>query len=58
MKAAYTLKARHTMFAKSLETLAMIYGTDELQKPLPRRTMLCDGDMNNPASKSDAFLHS
>ena len=42
---------------KSLETLAMIYATDEMQNSLPRETMLCEGDMNNPAGRSDAFLH-
>ena len=47
-----------TMPAKSLGTLAMIYDIDELQNPLPRKTMLCGGDMNNPACRSDAFLHS
>ena len=33
------------MSAKSLETLAMIYAIGELQNPLPRKTMLCKGDM-------------
>ena len=37
-----------TMPAKSLGILAVIYATDELQNPLPRKTMLCEGDMNNP----------
>ena len=46
-----------TMSAKSLGTLAMIYATDELQNPLPLKTMLCEGDMNNPVGKSDAFLY-
>ena len=34
------------MPAKSLGTLAMIYAIGELQNPLPRKTMLCKGDMN------------
>ena len=47
-----------TMSAKSLGTLAMIYATGELQNPLPLKTMLCEGDMNNPVGRSDALLHS
>ena len=43
-----TLVSATTMSAKSLGTLAMIYATDELQNPLPLKTMLCEGDMNNP----------
>ena len=35
----------------------MIYATDELQNPLPLKTMLCEGDMNNPVRRSDAFLY-
>ena len=46
-----------TMSAKSLGTLAMIYATDELQNPLPLKTMLCEGDMNNPVRRNDAFLY-
>ena len=46
-----------TMSAKSLGTFAMIYATDELQNPLPLKTVLCEGDMNNPVRRSDAFLH-
>ena len=45
------------MSAKSLGTLTMIYATDELQNPLPLKTMLCEGDMNNPVGRSDVFLH-
>ena len=44
------------MPANSLGTLAMVYAIGELQNPLPRKTMLCKGDMNNSASRSDAFL--
>ena len=47
-----------TMPDKSLGTLAMFYAIGELQNPLPRKTMLCKGDMNNPPGRSDAFLHS
>ena len=43
------------MPAKSLGTLAMIYATGELQPPRPHKTMLCEGDMNNPAGRSNAF---
>ena len=46
-----------TMSAKSLGTLAMIYATDELQNPLPLKTMLCEGDMNNSVRRSDVFLY-
>ena len=46
------------MPAKSLGTLAMIYAIGELQNPLPRKTMLWKGDMNNPDGRSDAFSHS
>ena len=45
-----------TMPAKNLGTLAMIYVIVELQHPLPRKTMLWKGDMNNSASRSDTFL--
>ena len=45
------------MSAKSLGTLAMIYATDELQNPLPLKTMLCEGDLNNLILRSDVFLH-
>ena len=44
------------MPAKSLGTIAMIYGILELQNPLPRKTMLWKGDMNVSASTSDTFL--
>ena len=46
-----------TMSAKRLGTLAMIYATDELQNPFPLKTMLCEGDTNNPVRTSDAFLY-
>ena len=44
-----------TMSAKGLGTLAMIYATDELQNPILLKTMLCEGDMNNPVGRSDVF---
>ena len=46
-----------TMSPKSLGTLAMIYAIDKLQNSLPLKTMLCEGDMNNPVRRSDAFLY-
>ena len=46
------------MPAKSLETLAMIYATDELQYPLPHYTMLSEADMNKLTGRSDARAHS
>ena len=49
--------SRTTMSAKNLGVLPIIYATDELQNPLPLKTMLCEGDMNNPVCRSDAFLH-
>ena len=36
----------------------MVYAIGELQNPLSRKTMLCKGDLNNSARRSDAFLHS
>ena len=47
-----------TMPAKSLGKLAMIYAIGELQNPLPHKTMLYEGGLNNPAGRSDAILHS
>ena len=46
------------MPAKSLGTLARVYAIGEEQNPLPHKAMSCEGDMNNPAGRSDAFLHS
>ena len=45
-----------TLPAKGLETLAMVYAIGELRNPLPRKTVSFEGDMNNPAGRSDAFL--
>ena len=50
------LNIKTAMPTKSLGTLAMIYAIVELQNPLPRKTMLCKGDMNISASTSDKFL--
>ena len=36
----------------------MIYATGEPQNHLSRVTVLREGDMNNPAGRSDAVLHS
>ena len=47
----------YTISAKSFGTISMIYATDELQNPLLLKTMLCEGDMNNPVRRSDAFLY-
>ena len=44
------------MPAKSLGTLVMAYAIFELQNSLPHKIMLCKGDINNSASRSDAFL--
>ena len=44
------------MPAKSVGTLAMICAIGELQNPLPRKTILCKGDINNSANRSEAFL--
>ena len=44
-----------TISAIGLGTLAMTYATKKLQNPLPRTRILCEGDMNNPARKNDAF---
>ena len=52
----FTLRSLDTMPAKSLATLTMVYAIGELQNPFPRKTMLCEGDVNNSASRSDAFL--
>ena len=46
------------MSAKSLGTHAMIYAIGDLQRSLPCKTMLCEGDMNNPEGRSNAFLQS
>ena len=34
----------------------MIYAIGKLQPSIPRKAMLCERDMNNPAGRSDAFL--
>ena len=36
----------------------MIYPIGELQNPLPRKTMLCEGDLNNPAGRSEGDINS
>ena len=46
------------MPAKSLGTLARVYAIGKQQNPLPRKAMSCEGDMNNSAGRSDAFLQS
>ena len=49
-------RIQSTMPAKNLGTLDMVYAIKELQNPFFRKTMLCVGDMNNPAGRSDAYL--
>ena len=46
------------MSAKILGILAMVYAVGELKNPLSCKTMLCEGDINNPASIKDGFLFS
>ena len=58
MKDVYFYLGNLQSLPEVLDTLSMIYTTDELHNPLPRKTMLCEGDMNNPADRSEAFLHS
>ena len=41
-----------TMPAKSLGTLPVIYAVDEQQNPLPRKTMLFEGDMNSTGGEN------
>ena len=43
------------MSAKSPGTLPMIYAVDELQNPLPRKTMLFEGDTNSTGGINDVF---
>ena len=47
-----------TMSAKSLGTLTVIYAIDELQNPLPRKTMLFEGHMTSTFGRSDACPNS
>ena len=47
-----------TMPAKSLGTLPMIYAIDELQNPLPRKTMLFEENMTTVFGRSDALPNS
>ena len=44
-----------TMSAKSFGTRPVIYAVDEQQNPLPRKTMLFEGDTNNTGGKNDVF---
>ena len=43
------------MSAKSLGTLPVIYAVDEKQNPLPRKTMLFEGDTNSTGGRNDVF---
>ena len=48
-------KTRATMSAKSLGTFPVIYAADEQQNPLPRKTMLFEGDTNSAGGENDVF---
>ena len=41
------------MSAKSLGTLPVIYAVDGQQNPLPRKTMLFDGDTTSNGGRND-----
>ena len=43
------------MSTKSLGTLPVIYAVDEQQNPLPRKTMLFEGDINSTEGRNDVF---
>ena len=49
------VQSLHTMSAKSLGTLPVIYVLDEQQNPLPRKTMLFEGDTNSTGGRNDVF---
>ena len=51
-------KKIQTMSPKSLGTLPVIYAIDELQNPLPRKTMLFEGHMTSTFGRSDACPNS
>ena len=44
--------ALYTMSAKSLGTLPVIYAVGDLQNPLPRTTMLFEGDRNSTGGRN------
>ena len=46
------------MSAKSLGTFPLICTTDELQHPLPRKTMLFEGHMTSTIGTRDTFPNS
>ena len=46
------------MPAKSLGTLPVIYAVDELQNPLPRTTMLFEGDTSSTGGRNGVFPNS
>ena len=43
------------MSAKSLGTLPVIYAVDKKQNPLPRKTMLFEGDTNSTKGENNVF---
>ena len=47
-----------TMSGKHLGTLPVIYAVDEQQNPLPRKTMLFEGDKNSTGGRNDVFSSS
>ena len=44
-----------TTSAKSLGKPPVIYAVDELHNPLPRKTMLFEGDTNSTGGRNDVF---
>ena len=46
------------MSAKRLGTLPVIYAVDELQNPLPRTTMLFEGDRKSTKGRNGVFPNS
>ena len=48
-----SLRMIYTMSAKSLGTLPVFYAVDKQQNPLPRKTMLFEGDTNSTGGRND-----
>ena len=55
---AYYFYSAAKMSTKSLGALPVIYAVDELQNPLPRTTMLFEGDTNGTGGGNDFFPNS
>ena len=47
-----------TMSAKSLGTFSVSYAVDKLHNPLPRTTMLFEGDTTSNGGRNDVFPNS